>query len=467
MPQPAAPLEPVKLPSPAACVHRWTWRLVLASSLIGATSALAASLVRLSFRGLQWVLTGTSVDPPIAAMHLAHGRRALTPVLGALLASLIPWLLRRRAGRLGRAAVPYVEYVEAVRHGHGRIPLLTNAWRTVSAALSIASGAAVGREGSMIQFAAAIASTAGRWRVWTDPENPASLPFLVACGVAGGVTTAYNAPCAAVFFATEIVLGAVQWLELPLLALAAGSGWLVSGLLLGRKPLYQVHPTISWTWPLALLPVLALAFGLVGPAYQWLLGSVRQARRLPLALVWSGLLVGCLSLVDPRVWGNGDVGLSAALGHAQLPGIPMNAPSLARVVLLRLLATSACVWTGTVGGVFTPTLFLGGALGALLGHLVPGAAGALWAIADMSCLLAAVTHAPLMATLIAAELTGDWALLPLLLPLNFLATAVARRLSPRALYAIASQAPEPDPTPNLVSPAQVPPPGPEAAETVH
>jgi len=105
------------------------------------------------------------------------------------------------------------------------------------------------------------------------------------------------------------------------------------------------------------------------------------------------------------------------------------------------------VGTGTVGGVFTPTLFTGGALGALaaygLVHLAVPADPTLFAIAGMSALIAAATHAPLMATFVAVELTGDWRLLPGLLVLDILAWLIARRLSSDALYAIATQTPVP------------------------
>ena len=120
-------------------------------------------------------------------------------------------------------------------------------------------------------------------------------------------------------------------------------------------------------------------------------------------------------------------------------------PSLAILLVLRTLATTFCVGAGTVGGVFTPTLFSGGALGALaayaLVHFAVPADPALFAIAGMGALIAAATHAPLMASFIAVELTGDWRLLPGLLVLNTLAWLLARRLSSDALYAIATQTP--------------------------
>jgi CIC family chloride channel protein len=315
----------------------------------------------------------------------------------------------------------------------------------------------------MIQFAAAATSwlqqRAHRWRLAELLPAPA---LAVACGVAAGVTTAYAAPVAGVFFAAEIVLGGLRLRELLPLALASAAGWGVSRALLGPGPLYPTHTHLHLAhlatagWTLWLLPLLALALGALGPLYQRLLRGLQSARRLPLALALAGTLVGALSLLDPRVWGNGDLGLSSALGispalgHAAIAGphpiLGAGASALALLLILRLLATTLCVGTGTVGGVFTPTLFAGGAFGALAAYLVAHlihtpADPALWAIAGMGALIAAATHAPLMATFMAVELTGDWRLLPILLLLNILAWLLARQLSPDALYAIASQEP--------------------------
>jgi CIC family chloride channel protein len=373
-------------------------------------------------------------------------RRFLTPILGALFAILVLVLRRKNARRLGREPRHYVEYVEAVRREHGHIPLVPNLWRTASAAFSVATGAAIGREGSMIQFAAAVTSwfqeRLRKLRLAHLLPHPA---LAVACGVAGGVTTAYMAPVAGVFFAAEIVLGDFRFEQLPLLALAASASWGVSIALLGPGPLYPTHVPLQLNWTLLLLPLLALAFGAFGPLYQRLIRSLRSARRLPFALAIAGSLVGALSLLDPRVWGNGDAGLSAALGQGVVPGLSIAASSLAILLVLRTLATTFCVGAGTVGGVFTPTLFTGGALGALaayaLVHFAVPVDPALFAIAGMSALIAAATHAPLMASFVAVELTGDWRLLPGLLVLNTLAWLLARRLSSDALYAIATQTP--------------------------
>lgn len=417
-----------------------------AAVVLGVVSGLAAALLRLGFRGLAWCFTHNSISLPIAAASLPGVRRLLTPILGALFAILVLVVRRKNARRLGREPRHYVEYVEAVRREHGHIPLVPNLWRTASAAFSVASGAAVGREGSMIQFAAAVTSwfqeRLRKLRLAHWLPHPG---LAVACGVAAGVTTAYMAPVGGIFFAAEIVLGEFRLDQLLLLALSAAAGWGVSIALLGPGPLYPTHVHLRLTWSLCLLPVFALAMGAFGPLYQRIVRSLRSARRLPFALAIAGALVGVLSLLDPRVWGNGDAGLSAALGQATVPGLNIAASALGALLILRMLATTLCVGTGTVGGVFTPTLFTGGALGALAGsalvYFAVPADPALFAIAGMSALIAAATHAPLMASFVAVELTGDWRLLPVLLVLNTLAWLLARRLSSDALYAIATQTP--------------------------
>jgi Voltage gated chloride channel len=93
---------------------------------------------------------------PIVAATLSPARRILTPIIGAAFATFVIWAMRRSA-----ADLRFEEYVQAVRLKNGRIPFRSTVWRTASSAFSIATGAAIGREGSMIQFAAAISSWVG------------------------------------------------------------------------------------------------------------------------------------------------------------------------------------------------------------------------------------------------------------------------------------------------------------------
>jgi chloride channel protein, CIC family len=397
------------------------WAVVL-----GAASGSACVAVRLFFRLLQWVFVHQTGMLPIAAAMLPPARCVLTPLIGAALATFVLWMMRRSALDLR-----FEEYVEAVRLRDGRIPLLSTVWRTASSAFSVATGAAIGREGSMIQFAAAISSWVGQ----RSPLRNLSLSRQVAYGAAAAVAAAYQAPIAGVFFAMEIVLGEWAWNDVPRLLLASSTGWLVSRLLLGAGPLFQVKGSTPITRDLLWVLPLALVLGAAGPAYQKLLHLSGAAKRLPFALLWSGLAVGVLALIEPKVWGNGD---AALLGILQDKTMLL---SIVSVLAYRLVATTFCVGTGTVGGVFTPTLFVGAAFGLAAGHLVHNPEPSILAICGMGLLMAAVTHAPVMAALMAVELTGQWHLLTIILPCTLLASFIAGTISRESLYAIAS--PEP------------------------
>jgi CIC family chloride channel protein len=192
--------------------------------------------------------------------------------------------------------------------------------------------------------------------------------------------------------------------------------------LLGSGPLFPLGDHFTFLKPdLWALP-LAFLLGLAAPAYQALLRSLAFTSSWRLPLLWSGLTVGALSLVAPAVWGNGDVALTEALRNPALP-------ATALMLILRLLATTFCVGSGTIGGVFTPTLFTGAAVGIIAAHLVGAAQPALLAVVGLSSLLAAVTQAPLMASFMGAELTGQWHLWPALVILNLLAYSITRMMA--------------------------------------
>jgi len=425
----------------------WALRAALEAAAIGALSGLACAGVRLSFRLLQWCVTGHAGLLPVAAEALPLWRRALTPALGGIAAMTVTFFVRRTAPGLHAT-----EYVEAVRFEGGRVSLAATFWRTVSSAFSVATGAPIGREGSMIQFAAAVVSFAGqRLRRMRLP-----LADLVACGVAAGVAAAYQAPAAGVFFALEIVLGRFAWRTVPWLTVAAFAGEAASRLVLTGGPLFAVRGTIAVSREsVAAAVAMAALMGILGPAYLWLLRSLRAAEQLPFPLLWSGAAAGAASLLATRVWGNGDAALLSVVQSHPAFG------ALALVLVLRLCTTVFCVGTGTVGGVFTPTVFVGGAMGLLLCEAVHGPHTLLFAVIGMGALLAAATQAPLMASLMTAELTGAWAIFPLVLVCNLLAWQIARRLTRHSLYAIASDLPAALPRPDLL-----PEPAPDRAAEV-
>jgi len=141
-------------------------------------------------------------------------------------------------------------------------------------------------------------------------------------------------------------------------------------------------------------------------------------------------------VIDPAVWGNGYSVVNSML-HTDWAW-----QAVAVLLLLKILATAASVGSGALGGVFTPTLFVGAALGGLYGTALQGVfpAGSLsavssYAVVGMGALLAATTHAPLMSILMIFEMTLSYeVMLPLMLAC-MMGYVIAQRIRPESVYA--------------------------------
>jgi CIC family chloride channel protein len=162
-----------------------------------------------------------------------------------------------------------------------------------------------------------------------------------------------------------------------------------------------------------------------------------------------GLVVGGIAIIYPEVWGNGYGAVSELLTKSgprlDPPGLPqlgMAQVALLMVVLMlvKAVGTSITVGSGGAGGVFTPSLFvgaaLGGAYGAVVHELFPSLPGNYsgYALVGMGCLVAGTTRAPIMALMVIYELTGHYDIvLPLMLGC-ITASLVARTVYPNSIY---------------------------------
>jgi CIC family chloride channel protein len=328
--------------------------------------------------------------------------------------------------------------MEAIAIGDGRIDVRSTLLRSTSSLFTIASGGSIGREGSMVQLAATFASLAGRAR----HLSAESLRLVVACGAAAGITAAYNAPIAAAFFVSEIILGSISMASFSPLIVAAVAANVTMREFAGYRPPYEMpaFPEIN-VLTIPLFALLGLLSGVLAPGFLGLLAWSRGAMNrlawpLPLRLALGGLVVGAISIAVPEVWGNGYSVVNDMLHN------PWLAPAVLGVLVAKVVATAATAGSGAIGGVFTPTLFVGAASGYLFGAVVlavwPGAGTPSFAFAmvGMGAFLSAATLAPLMAILLVFEMTLSY---PVMLPLSLatvLAAFVARAWQGAPMYAV-------------------------------
>jgi len=388
---------------------------LLWAGLVGFLGGLTSLLFREATQGVHYLLTHSNESLVESFKDMPAWQRLMTPALGGTLAGATI-LFGMRFSRQSKST----DYMEAIVLGEGNVPFRSSLVKSVSALFTIATGGSIGREGPLVQLAAVVASLPGRFRHWPAPRRR----LIVACGSAAGIASAYNAPIAGALFVAEIILGSVAMESFgPLVFASVVATMTVRGSpVIGDNPLYNVPSfRLNASWEIIPYALLGLAAGFAAP---WFLRFLRlcenlfERSKLPLIprLMLGGAIVGAFAVLYPEMAGNGYSSINSIL-HSE-----WTWQVLLAIFICKILATGATFGSGAVGGVFTPTLFVGSGLGYLVGcvfhvlwphsALTPSA----FALVGMGAFLAATTHAPLMAILMVFEITLDYAIiLPLMM----------------------------------------------------
>lgn len=404
--------------------------LLVAGALIGIVGGLGVvgfyGLIDLAYIAfVQW--PRRVIGPFGAALYL--------PVLTGL-GVWAAWYVVRRTRTPEGQNVADVQLDVAKRHGVVRTRPV--AVRTLASAITLGSGASAGSEGPVAVLGAAVGSVFGR----ALGLQPRHVKILVGCGAAAGIAGAFNAPFAGAFFALEEVLGSFSVAAFSPVVIASVVGALTAHSVLGSHPAFHMPPMVD-VHPVEnalLYPLLGVACGLVSALYAWLTVKMpywTSELRGPAWLrpVAGGVLVGAITAASG--------GLLYGTGHLSIPtpifgGMVWYA--LVGLSLAKVLATALTLGTGGSGGVFTPSLFIGAALGGGLGRLFAGLIpghfihAEAWALVGMGGVVAGATRAPLTAIFMVYELTNDPSYVVPLMIVAVISLLVAKRCSPYGLY---------------------------------
>jgi CIC family chloride channel protein len=404
--------------------------LLIWAAVAGFLGASAALLFKAATNGVQWLLTAHHGGYVTVFGELPVWQRMIVPILGAGLAGLTllfgERFIRRKA----------TDYMEAIALGDGVVPVRASLVRSIAAMFSIASGEAIGREGPLVQLAAVTASLVARVRNMAPPRRR----LLVACGAGAGIAAAYNTPLGGALFVAEIVLGSIAMESLGPLLIASVVSVLTVHTFADAEPLYRFEDfTLRTPWEIILYAVLG---GLAGVgASLWMrflrLGKAwfgQLAVPLVLRLMLGGVIVGALAAWHPEVTGNGASVIRGILA-GQYPW-----RLVAVLIVLKIIATTAAFGSGAVGGVFTPSLLIGGAGGFLFSVAVAtvwpwgdlNAGG--FALVAMGAFLAAAAQAPVTAILMLFEMTLQYEIVLPLMVAAVIAYYTSRSLAPESLY---------------------------------
>ncbi|MEO6785687.1 MAG: ClcB-like voltage-gated chloride channel protein [Chthoniobacteraceae bacterium] len=402
------------------------------AGVIGFAGACASVGFRKLTSLVHFALTQRNAGDVESFSQLPVWGRLVIPAIGGVLAGFaITFGMRWSRKRIS------TDYMEAIVLGDGILPVRASLVKSLSALFSVASGASIGREGPLVQLSAMIGSLVGRMR-----KTPTlQLRLLVACGAAAGIASAYNTPIGGALFVAEIVLGSLAMETFGPLVFASVIATLTVRQFLGEQPLYRIPPVrLGSNWEILPHVLLGLLAGLLAPWFLRLLrGSERLFSKLALPaflrLGLGGLIVGVLAMRYPEVCGNG-----TSVVNQILRG-DLIWQTLLILLVLKLVATAATFGSGAVGGVFTPTLFLGACLGTLFGHglqvIWPGSPvlAQAFTVVGMGALLAATTHAPIMAIIMIFELTLDYQIILPLMLACVVAHYTCMRFEKKSIYA--------------------------------
>ena len=370
---------------------------------------------------------------------------ALSPIVGGL---IVVFLVLRFAPEAKGHGVP--EVMDSVFYKRGDIRWQVAVIKSLASALSIGSGAAVGREGPIIQIGAAIGSTFGRairlstWQKIT----------LLAAGAGAGIAATFNTPLGGVMFALEILLPEVSNRTFLPVVVATGAATTIGRWLIGPDPAFAV-PEMQFTLAQAAQGQAAIAFALLGVlcgVAAWAFIRLLVAMEDGFPKLPGGPYVQ--NLVGMAALGAGMVALTRLTGHSYIDGVGygviqsildggMNAIGLMALLFgLKLLATTVSLGCGASGGIFSPSLYLGATLGGAfaalaqlvfphIGMTIPAAA-----IVGMAAMVGAGTGGVMTAIVMIFEMTRDYAIIVPVIVAVAIAAGVRRALINETIYTV-------------------------------
>ena len=407
-------------------------RLALLAAVLGAVVAYAALGFLLLIAALQAIFFGSIGGATYISLSAVPAWRIiLAPTLGGLIVGL----LVRRFVPGGRNYGP-ADVLEAVQDHDGRLPLRTGIGSALASAVSLGSGASLGRYGPAVHLGASLSSWLARQLKLSRGQRIA----LVGSGVAAAIAASFNAPLGGILFATEVMLGGRALRSFVPVTIAA-----VAATAIARTHGNDFHLSDLSAHNIGFLHEYAI-FALTGAGAGLLAVALMKSMSFSASCVdasglprWSrpmlgGLVLGLLGTQYPHILGLGEQVIWDSFAGVFSVGL------LVGLVVLKLAASSISYGFGFSGGVFGPALFVGAAFGSAVGLLLVGispeliSSPAIYALAAMGAVVSCVIGAPVATILIAFELTSSYSLATAVMLAVVLAHLVSRRVFPYSFF---------------------------------
>lgn len=394
----------------------------------GIAAGLAGGALTLLLHAVQHAAFGYSEATFVVGVERASElRRVRVLLLAGVVAGLGWWVLRERFG-------PATGVTESVRYADGAMPLRRTVLDALLQVVVVGLGASLGREGAPRETAAALGCRFSNRCGLT----PAQRRIVVACAAGAGLAAVYNVPVGGAVFTLEVLLGSLNATLVVATLVSSALATAVAWTMLPNEATYRIPLQHNdFHSAIAAVPI-GVAAGLAAVAFVRLVVFARGPKPVRGWLLVSTTVVfvalGALAVPYPQLLGNGKGPAQVAFDAGATPAL------LTALVLLKPLATVACLRSGAAGGLFTPVLSTGALLGGLVGSgwsdLFSDPSGA-YAVMGAAAVLAAATRAPVSAVVLIWELTHvRLAILAPVVATVVIACVVARAFEDRSIYTV-------------------------------
>jgi chloride channel protein, CIC family len=388
------------------------------SLVVGFVSALAAAFLKNTIHYTHKFLTQGISSESGGYLYFAY------PLIGMLLTILfVRFVVRDNIGH----GISRVLYAISKRKGYLRSH---NTWSSIIAStLTIGFGGSVGAEAPIVLTGSSIGSTVGRF----FRLNSKSLTLLVGCGAAGAVSGIFKAPIAGIVFVLEVLLLDLTISSIVPLLISSVTAATVAYFLMGDKVLFTFNVVEAFNvhnihWYI----ILGIISGLISLYFSrmtlFLEAGYEKIRNRYIRMIIGGTIVGILIYYFPPFFGEGYDTIMSLLQDNSTNILSSSVFAqysdnllviylfMAGLIFLKVVASSSTNGAGGVGGIFAPTLFIGG----INGFMISGLLGKFFQVdlpdnrfvlAGMAGMMAGVMHAPLTAIFLIAEITGGYTLL--------------------------------------------------------
>jgi CIC family chloride channel protein len=375
--------------------------IIIVGGLIGAVLAIVSNLF---VTGVQWFGQQRAASD-MFSLTVGGESLSFSSVVFLWAAAAVVVILKTGLG-IGRWAGP-ADSMYAAHQVNEPLDIKTGLASTLAAFASASGGASVGQYGPIVHFGA----TMGIW-FKRFISSRLSHEIYLGCGVAAAISAGFNAPIAGVVFAHEAILRHFSVRAIAPITVASVSASALGNLWFPHSKTFEISAVLP---PLAevvpVLVVLAPAFALVAICFMWALRySAQTAAKMktsPLLLPFiAATICGLVGVWIPQILGLGISSINNMIAGDFALSL------LLTVLIAKLLMTALCIGFGLFGGVFSPSLFIGVAAGALAGQLLVlfGFAdiASIISVAGMAAVSSAVIGAPVSAVLIILELTQSY-----------------------------------------------------------